>query len=257
MTVEIAPEVHYLAVGKGLMRANVFLVRSGARWVLIDTGSPGCADAIQEAADGLFGRGAAATAILLTHDHPDHTGAARELARRWGCNVWAHPDEMPMITGDLAAFRKLGHPLDRWVILPVFRLMGERRAAEIMERASIEDVTRPFDPGAALPGLPDWEAVPSPGHTPGHVAFLRRTDRVLISGDALLTMKVGSPIGLLTQKQAVSGPPWFVTWDRRMARQSIARLAALDPLVLGGGHGVPMTGPETLQKVRDFAARLR
>ena len=30
---------------------------------------------------------------------------------------------------------------------------------------------------AYLPGLPDWQVVPTPGHTPGHIAFFRSTDR--------------------------------------------------------------------------------
>ena len=34
---EIAPGVYRLATGRGLAGANVYLVRSGPRWVLIDT----------------------------------------------------------------------------------------------------------------------------------------------------------------------------------------------------------------------------
>jgi hypothetical protein len=34
---EIAPGVHCLEVGKGITRSNVYFVRSGSSWVLIDT----------------------------------------------------------------------------------------------------------------------------------------------------------------------------------------------------------------------------
>ncbi len=54
---------------------------------------------------------------------------------------------------------------------------------------------------AELPGLPDWEAVPTPGHTPGHVAFFRRSDRVLITGDALVTVDPQLGVGT-SHKQA-------------------------------------------------------
>lgn len=254
---EIAPGVYYVAVGKGFMRANVYLVRSGPAWTLIDAGSPGCAEAILAAAQSIFGEGSPASAILLTHHHPDHTGAARELALRWRCPVWAHPDEVALLGGDLAMFHEYAHPLDRWVILPGLRLMGAKRAGAIMERSSLRDVAQAFDPGIAPPGLPEWEAVPSPGHSPGHVAFFRRTDRVLISGDALLTVDVSSPAGFLLSRQQLSGPPWYVTWDRQAARQAAISLAELGPLVLGAGHGNPMTGPETVAKTRAFAAELR
>ena len=255
MAAEIAPGVYYLPVGKGLMRANVYFIRSGPSWTLIDAGSAGCAPVILSAAESLFGAGSSAAAILLTHDHPDHTGAARELALRWGCGVWVHPDEFPMVEGDLATFREYGHPLDRWLIVPGLRLMGAKRARTIVDRASFKDVARVFDAAGAPPGLPEWQIIPCRGHTPGHVAFFRPADRVLISGDALLTVAAGSPLGFLLNRQEVSGPPWYVTWDRRAAKEAAAVLAGLEPQVLAGGHGTPMTGPGTVERARAFAAR--
>jgi glyoxylase-like metal-dependent hydrolase (beta-lactamase superfamily II) len=130
--------------------------------------------------------------ILLPHDHPDHAGSARELAQMWHCPVWVHPDELPLVLGDISTFHRYANRLDRWVILPLLRLMGPRRTASMLSQASFADVARPFDPTADLPGLPDWEAVPTPGHTPGHVAYFRRNDRVLIAGDALVTVNLNS-----------------------------------------------------------------
>jgi hypothetical protein len=40
---EIAPGVHYLEVGKGITRSNVYFVQSGSSWVLIDAASANCA----------------------------------------------------------------------------------------------------------------------------------------------------------------------------------------------------------------------
>jgi glyoxylase-like metal-dependent hydrolase (beta-lactamase superfamily II) len=254
--VEIAPGVHYLQVGKGIMASNVYLVRSGSTWVLVDTGTTGCAPAIREAAERLFGPSARPAAILLTHDHPDHAGSALPLARLWTVGVYVHPDEMPIVFGDMATFRRFANPLDRWLVLPLMRLMGTRRAEAVIARASIKAVTQSFDPGGHPPGLPDWQAVPTPGHSPGHVAFFRRSDRVLVAGDALVTLDVNSPLGLITRRQTVAGPPRYATWDGAEAKRSIAALASLKPLVLAGGHGVPMTSPETAAKVQDFARRV-
>jgi glyoxylase-like metal-dependent hydrolase (beta-lactamase superfamily II) len=251
---EAAPGVYWLAVGKGLLRANVYFVRSGASWVLIDAGAEGCAPEVQKAAESLFGQDSPPAALLLTHDHPDHAGSAAELARTWNCPVWVHPDELPIVRGDIATFREYAHPLDRWIILPILRLMSKKRIEAIVSRGSLKDVARALDPGAAPPGLPDWEAVPTPGHTPGHVAFFRRQDRVLMTGDALVTVNISSIRGLLVKKPGLSGPPWYVTWDRPLAKKAISTLAELEPLVVASGHGEPLSGPDLPEKVRALAA---
>jgi glyoxylase-like metal-dependent hydrolase (beta-lactamase superfamily II) len=45
----------------------------------------------------------------------------------------------------------------------------------------------------AVPDLHDWTAVPVPGHTLGSVALFRPADRVLLTGDAVLTACIGGP----------------------------------------------------------------
>jgi glyoxylase-like metal-dependent hydrolase (beta-lactamase superfamily II) len=147
-------------------------------------------------------------------------------------------------------------PLDRWVVLPLVRAMGRRRREAILARSSLEPVARAFDPGGAVPGLPGWTAVPTPGHTPGHVSFFRPSDRVLISGDALVTLAVNSLAGILLGRQGLSGPPSYTTWDRRAAALSIGTLAALEPAVVGGGHGTPLTGDATATLVGALARRV-
>jgi glyoxylase-like metal-dependent hydrolase (beta-lactamase superfamily II) len=106
-----------------------------------------------------------------------------------------------------------------------------------------------------VPGLPDGECVPTPGHTPGHVAFFRRRDGVLISGDALLTVNANSLWDLVRNNQTVSGPPRIATWSWPKAMVSAAVLAELEPRVLAGGHGTPLTGAGTARAVRAFSDR--
>ena len=45
---------------------------------------------IRRAAETLFGRESRPAAILLTHLHPDHDGAALELEGSWHCPVYVH-----------------------------------------------------------------------------------------------------------------------------------------------------------------------
>ena len=251
---EIAPDVHLLGP-RGRTQTNAYLVREGSSWILVDAGWTNDGPRIQSAARTLLGPGLAPSAILLTHAHPDHEGSAGELARLWGCPVYVHPDEIPFATGDFAAMARYAGPLDRWLILPIMRAMGGRRREAILAAGSLAGIIQPLPPGGAIPGLEGWRWIPTPGHTPGHVAYVRGADRVVISGDALLTLEVNTWGGILRQRQGLSGPPWYTTWDPAAAAASIVEIADLEPAVLAGGHGRPLTGPATAAAVRAFAAR--
>lgn len=249
---EIAPDV-FCPGPWGRTQTDVYFVRSGSSWVLIDAGWANDASRIERAAESLFGAESRPAAILLTHCHPDHAGSALRLARTWDCAVYMHPDELPIATGDFAAMVASAGPLDRWVILPLMRAMGRRRREAVLARSSLGVVARTFEPDSRVPGLPGWECIPTPGHTPGHVSYFRPADRVLITGDALVTMKINTRAGLLLQRPGLSGPPWYTTWSRRAARESVDRLARLEPAVLAGGHGKPMTGTQTAAVLSAFA----
>ena len=89
-----------------------------------------------------------------------------------------------------------------------------------LSRSSLEGIVRAFDPGAGPPGLTGWEALSTPGHTPGHVAFIRREDRVAITGDALVTVDLNSLRGIL------------------LGEQRVCRAALVYELELAGGQGL-------------------
>jgi glyoxylase-like metal-dependent hydrolase (beta-lactamase superfamily II) len=164
-----------------------------------------------------------------------------------------HSDELPLAKGDFAAITKYAGPLDHWVVLPLMRAMGRRRREAILARSSLHDVARALEPGAGVPGLPGWDVIPTPGHTPGHVSLFRASGRVLITGDAVVTLELNSVPGLLLQRPGLSGPPRYTSWSWRAARESVATLARLEPNVLAGGHGTPMTGPGTAGALRAYA----
>jgi len=258
---EIAPGVYCMEAGKGISRSNVYFVRSGSSWVLIDVASANCGRLIRKAAESLFGTNTRPASILLTHNHPDHAGSALELARVWCCPVYMHPDELPLaVIRELSTIEKYANPMDRWIILPILRLMPRRRVDALLSKDSLKEVAQAFDPGATVPGLPDWDCIPTPGHSPGHIAFFRTGDRVLITGDALATVDLNSLRGFLLwalrqNRQRVSAPPWYTTWNRRAAKESVAALARLEPRVLAPGHGMPIMGERTAQELHAFANR--
>jgi glyoxylase-like metal-dependent hydrolase (beta-lactamase superfamily II) len=84
------------------------------------------------------------------------------------------------------------------------------------------------------------EVVESPGHTPGHVAFLDVRDRALIAGDAFQTRggnAVSGDLRLLFPFVAMA------TWNKPTALKSAVALRALDPSVLAVGHGDAIKQP--------------
>ena len=250
-----------MEVGKGISRSNVYFVRSGASWVLIDAASANCGRSIQKAAESLFGEDTRPASILLTHDHPDHAGSAFELVRMWNCPVYVHPEELPYAAiGDLTAVKKYANQLDRWIILPLLRLMPRQRIESMLSKTSLKNVVQGFNTGAGIPGLPGWECIPTPGHTPGHVAFFRTSDRFLITGDAIVTADLNSFWGFLLwclrkNKRKISSPPWYSTWNCRAAKDSVTTLSRLEPSVIASGHGLPITANSVAVDLHAFADR--
>ncbi|MFI5287848.1 MAG: MBL fold metallo-hydrolase [Candidatus Dormibacteria bacterium] len=154
------------------------------------------------------------------------------MARSWHVSVHVHPRGMPLPTGKLA----YTDPIDR-VMGSFVRLLPSGEFDECLRIATA------FDPALGVPGLPGWTCIPTPGHTPGHVSYFRAGDRVLITGDALLTASAKSLWGLIPSPQVISPPPRISTWDWAEAMESIRTLAGLEPLVLAPGHGLPITTP--------------
>jgi hypothetical protein len=72
---------------------------------------------------------------------------------------------------------------------------------------------------------------------------LREADRILIAGDAVLTVNLNSPGDALSLRHTLGGPPRFATWNWRAVTGSVSELARLEPGVLAPGHGRPMAGP--------------
>jgi glyoxylase-like metal-dependent hydrolase (beta-lactamase superfamily II) len=248
------------------MRSNVYFVRSGSSWVLIDTASAHCERVIQEAAEIVFGPHTPPAAILLTHDHPDHAGSTLGLARTWGCWAYVHPEEWPLVSMDpstyLVTVKQYANPLDRYLILPLLHLTPPKRRASMLAQSSFIEVLRALDPCGDVPGLPDWQCIPTPGHTPGHVSFFHPVDRILISGDAVLSVQLNSFWGVLRwglrrSTPHLAGPPRYSTWRWQVAKRSIETLAQLEPRVLACGHGPVMTGQDTARALWTLADHVR
>lgn len=228
---------------------NVYLYgRPGAgdrEWVLIDTGLATSARRILKAATECFGPGSRPAAIVLTHGHFDHVGTVRELAELWDVPVYAHPLELPYLTG-----RSDYPPPDPSVgggAMAYLSPLYPRRAIDLGYRVQ----ALPED--HSVPGMPGWRWIHTPGHTPGHVALFRDDDGALIAGDAFVTQRQESALAVLKRWPQVSRPPAYFTIDWGAARRSVEELARLKPSVAATGHGIPLHGERMRQQLEDLA----
>jgi hypothetical protein len=69
----------------------------------------------------------------------------------------------------------------------------------------------------------------------------------------VVTTRQESLIGAIAQYRVVWRPPAYFTTDWEAARQSVRRLAALEPEVLATGHGRMMTGPRMRHALHHLA----
>ncbi len=235
---EIAPGVACLRVGF----VNVYMLEEPDGWVLVDAGLPRSGWLIRRAAEQRYGPGVRPQAIILTHGHFDHAGAARELADRWGVPVYAHPLELPFLRG------KSDYPPQDPTVGGALALLSRvfpHAGRDLGEHAHM----LPAD--GVVPAMREWRWIATPGHTPGHVSLFREHDGVLIAGDALATENQDSFYGLVTHRPRFNRPPAPFTTDWPAAQQSLRELGERLVNVVAAGHGTPIRTGGT--QLRHFA----
>jgi glyoxylase-like metal-dependent hydrolase (beta-lactamase superfamily II) len=197
---------------------NCYLVEEPEGLTVIDTMIPRSAKPILAAAEA---RGKPIVRILLTHAHNDHIGSLDELAATL-------PDADVIISARDARLLAKDMSLDPGE--PEDKLRGGYSGAETKP-------DREIGPGDKVGSL---EAIGSPGHTPGHLAFLDPRDGSLYCGDAYATLGgVATPAKLNPRFPLV----YLATWHRPTALESARALRALEPKRLAPGHGKVLEDP--------------
>lgn len=218
---------------------------SGA-WVLIDAGVQGSAAAIEKSIAERFGQDSRPAAIVLTHGHFDHVGALDTLAAKWNVPIYAHALEFPYLDG-----RAAYPPPDPTV---GGGLMARLSPFFPRNPVNVSRWLTTLPASGSVPGMPGWEWLHTPGHTPGHVSLWRASDRTLLAGDAFITTAAESAYAALTQSPEMHGPPKYFTQNWQQARRSVQQLAALAADVVLAGHGHAMRGNE-MRAALDTLAR--
>lgn len=202
-----------------LLAFNCHLVADEDGLTLIDTGLPGSAPAISRAV-ALAGR--PLRRILLTHAHTDHVGSLDAMAAASpGCAIGASWESARLMAGQGLPAAELGHR----------RLRGSFAVLRNAPTVILGE--------GDLIGR--FRVVATPGHAPGHLAFLHEPTGCLFAGDAVHT--AGGRLAVSGELRLRFPFPALATWDRNLALASARRIAGLAPAMLACGHGAMLPEP--------------
>lgn len=233
--IEVLPDLYQFTV----QIVNIHLVGNPEKnepFILVDAGMPKSAHMIISTVEERFGKGSRPDAIILTHGHFDHVGALLELVDKWDIPVYAHPLELPYLTGEK------NYPEPDWSVEG--GLVAKMSPMFPNEPIQVGDHIETLPDDGTVPFLDDFEWIHTPGHSPGQVALFRESDKTLIAADTFVTVKQEYLYKVMTQEKEISGPPRYLTTDWEAARRSVEKLAELKPEVAVTGHGLPMKGEE-------------
>ncbi|MGA1819491.1 MAG: MBL fold metallo-hydrolase [Thermoplasmatota archaeon] len=193
--------VEIVQIDAGPFDSNIFLIRGPDTNVLIDTGS-GFYNMAVEGSIRRELRGSELTAIVLTHEHFDHSGGAAYLMRTFNAPVYG--------SAECARAMREADP----------NLTGS-----FLFGANMEPMMDIVEIGSTLEiGGLAFDVHSTPGHAPGLVCLIERSGKNLFCGDLIFCD------GGVGRWDLPGG-------DLDLLRDSIDRSAAWDINTLYPGHG--------------------
>jgi glyoxylase-like metal-dependent hydrolase (beta-lactamase superfamily II) len=221
---------------------HAYLLPGAEGWTIVDCGL-GLPDAAERWGAELAGLGGPVRGIVITHFHPDHVGAAADLAELTGADVsQGRIDyaQCALVWGG----EDWGDVLVQW-----FGRHGVPAEAtdELVRQGSLY---RPFvryqpDPELLDPGdhVDGWQVVAAPGHADGQLMLLR--EGVLLAADHLLG-RISPTVGLWPNSRPDPLGDYLGALEATIA---------LEPTLALPGHGEPVTDP--VGRARELVAHHR
>ena len=199
---------------------NAYLIQSGPKFFLIDTGMPSHRKRLVAALEAADCHPGDLELIIVTHGDPDHSGNAAHLREIYGAKIAMHRLEAPSVeSGDmflsrsrLSFVRRLLKPL-----MGLFRLRRRDRFSPDLTLDDGDDLG-PFGFDATVLHVP--------GHSIGSIAVLT-AEGALFSGDFLENRRRPSIATLVDDKDALV--------------REFQRIRELDIRSVYPGHGKPFT----------------
>ncbi len=225
----------WLLRGDARKAMNIYFLEDGDGVVQFDAGTKAMVKKARAAAGQLGGL----KRIVLGHAHADHRGTAPAM----GAPVFCHADDVADAESDAAIapymeISELPAPA-RW-LFPLLLKRWDGGAVKIAGTVAEGDEVAGF------------RVLHFPGHAPGLIGLWRESDRVALVSDVIYLLdstKMGRP--LPEGEASVPHPAW--NWDHAKAKESIRKLAALEPTLVCTGHEEPLRG-ENLRPALERAA---
>lgn len=221
---------------------NLWLLRDGAQWVVVDCGLGN--DATREEWLRIFDKslgGSTLSRVIVTHHHPDHVGNAGWLTARFGVPLWMAQAEYLTAHANLEGIAGFGR--EALVAMYLRNGLDDAMAQTMLTgrmnyRTHVTDFPtryqRIMDGETLVIGDHGWRVIMGYGHAPEHAALYCEALGVLISGDMVLP-RISTNVSVPSSQPA--GNPLGQYLD------SIRHYAELPPetLVLPS-HGLPFRG---------------
>ncbi len=227
---------------------NVWAIRDGDGWAVVDTGFPGATMAQQWSALLEGELNGPISQIICTHHHPDHIGQVSMLQARWDAPLVMSETEWEVARRSVGRSAAMARYRRQWELCGV-------PAATITEvvhipRTQIElpEQCRIVGEGEVLAiGGTRWRASLGGGHSPASLLLTNDDDRLVIVGDQLLT-RITPHIGVSAYDE--DGDPLGEYFD------FLSEAATLpEDLLALPGHGPPFIRPNV--RAAEIAAHHR
>jgi len=173
--VELAPGVWRIPLVGDWVNGFAFRDEDG-QVTLVDFGLKSSAKKVFAALDVIGSGPTDVTRILLTHAHPDHAGGAAEISRSTGRAMDIHEADAQYLAAGASPSRDTSMLLGR-----LFNRLGGGGFEPVPVGERLTD-------GQVLPVNGGLRVIHTPGHSPGHVAFLHEPTGVLITGDSIFNV---------------------------------------------------------------------
>ncbi|MBD8499027.1 MBL fold metallo-hydrolase [Paenibacillus arenosi] len=186
--------------------------------LLVDTGYPRQFPLLEEALRKIGKSAKEITNIIITHQDLDHVGSLPDIIRESNqdIEILSSPLEKPYIQGDKTLLKLTPEAIKQAEASLPPQLPEQWRSAFLfmLNNPPRAHVHRTLQAGEQLPYCGGLTAIPTPGHTPGHISLYHQPSKILIAGDAMV----------VTEGQLL-GPDAMHTLDLRTAYHSLHQLA--------------------------------
>jgi len=202
-------------------RCNVYLIEGEHGVTVFDAGARTMTHAVARAAAKLGG----IERIVLGHGHTDHRGTAPGL----GAPVWCHPEEVQDAEGS-GGWRYW--PADLAGVPPVAKQIQKALHRYAWDDGPVK-IAGTVSEGDEVAG---FKVIDLPGHAPGLIGLWRESDRLALVSDCFYTLDMWG------RSCEPSVPAETYNYDTGVARQSMRKLAEMEPAAAWPGHAKPATG---------------